>query len=246
MRLFQTLKISVFVLFCTLLVLGTAILVYPLLQHVFEVQESDGTIRELLPPEKAKEPEAVCVQLLCVLNEEKTEFTAFYLEILNSYAETVFYFEVPAHTKVTISQELYRKLQAYSPGLPQYLKLSKLAGSFSEDYRMQGTLQVLMEVLGIPITHWCSLEEATLQEWMEAMFEKEKASSRFFKQYQDFVQKTVNDQTALELWMYYDAYRSFLAAWEGTIPGTEGIGEFEVNSQLTKDKLESCIRRTGN
>lgn len=246
MRLFQTLKISVFVLFCTLLVLGTAILVYPLLQCVFEVQESDGTIEELQPPEKAKEPEAVHVQLLCALDEESTEFTAFYLEVLNIYAETVFYFEIPAYTKVTISQELYRKLQAYSPGLPQYLKLSKLAGSFSDGYRMQGTLQVASELLGIPITHWCSMEKAALQKWMEAVLEKEKDSSEFFKQYQDFAQKAGSDQTALELWMYYDAYRSFSAIWEGTVPGTEGTGEFEVQQQLAKDKLESCIRRMGN
>ncbi len=246
MRLFQTLKISVFVLFCTLLVFGTAILVYPLLQHVFEVQESEGNTGEPQLPEKAKEPEAVRVQLLCVLNEENTEFTTFYLEVLNNYAETVFYFEVPAYTKVTISQELYRKLQVYSPGLPQYLKLSKLAGSFSDDYRMQGTLQVLEEMLGISVTHWCSLEKAALQNWMEVVLEKEKDSSEFFKQYQNFVWEAASDQTTLELWMYYDAYRSFFAAWEGTIPGTEGIGEFEVNGQLAKDKLESCIRRMGN
>ena len=67
-----------------------------------------------------------------------------------------------------------------------------------------------------------------------------------FKQYQDFVWEAASDQTTLELWMYYDAYRSFFATWEGTIPGTEGIGEFEVNGQLAKDKLESCIRRMGN
>lgn len=246
MRLLQTLKLSVSVLLCTLLVLGTAVLVYPLLQSVFEVQEIDGSTGEPQLSKKAKEPEAVRVQLLCVLNEERTEFTTFYLEVLNNYAETVFYFEVPAYTKITISQELYRKLQVYSPGLPQYLKISKLAGSFSEDYRMQGTLQVLSELLGIPVVHWCSMEEAVLQEWMEAIFIEEKNSSEFFEQYREFTQKTASDQTTLELWMYYDAYRSFLATWEGIVPGTEGIGEYEVQGQLTKDKLENCIRRTKN
>lgn len=246
MRLFQTLKISVSVLFCVLFVLGTAILVYPFLQRAFEVEETDRNAEVPRLPKEAKEPEKVRVQLLCALNEERTEFTGFYLEILNNYAETVFYFEIPAYTKVTISQGLYRKLQAYSPGLPQYLKLSRLAGSFSEDYRMQGTSQVLEELLGISIAHWCSMEEAALKEWMEAVLDEKKNPSEFFRQYQHFAQKAASDQTALELWMYYDAYRSFPAAWEGTIPGTEGIGEFEVNGWLAKDKLESCIRRTGN
>ena len=243
MRLFQTLKISVSILFCLLFVLGTAVLVYPLLQGIFGVQTTEK-IEEMPSSGVAKKPEAVRVHLLCVLNEEETEFTAFYLEILNHYAESVFYFEIPAHTKVTISQELYQKLQVYSPGLPQYLKLSKLPGNFSADYRMQGSLKILEETLGISIAHWSCMKEAVLQEWMESVFEAEKGASEFFKQYRNFVLNTTSDQTLVERWMYYEAHRDLRPSWEGTVPGAEGVGEFEIYGLLAKDKLESCLRRT--
>lgn len=242
MRLFQTLKISVSMLICVLFVFGTAVLVYPLLQSIFEVQLPEKTEGAL--PYVADKPEAVRVQLLCVLNEQETEFTAFYLEILNNHAESVFYFEVPAHTKVTISQELYRKLQVYAPELPQYLKLSKLPGSFSENYRMEGSLKIFEEVLGIPIAHWSCMKEAVLQEWMEAVFETEKNASGFFGQYKEFIRESASDQTSLERWMYYDAYRGLTPSWEGTVPGAEGVGEFELYGLLTKETLENCIKRT--
>ncbi|MGN0506317.1 MAG: hypothetical protein ACI4FZ_07130 [Lachnospiraceae bacterium] len=244
MRLLQTLKISVSIFFSMLFVLGTAVLIYPLLQSIFEVQvQNTGETETALSYEAPKEPETVRVQMYCAMNENQTEFTALYVEILNIHAGSVFYFEVPVYTKVTLPQELYRELQVYAPGLPQYLKLSRLPDSFSEEYRMQATLRVLTEVLGISVTHFSCAKEDVLKEWKNAVLAKEKNASDFFECYRSFVTESESDETKEERFVYYDAYRTLRAEWKGKVPGLDGISEFEVQKPLTKELLESCMRK---
>ena len=245
MRLLQSLKISVSIFFAVLFVLGTAVLVYPLFRSIVQVETQQTEKNEgPLSDETIKEPETVRVQLMCAMNEDGSECTELYLEIINIPAGSVFYFELPVYTKVTLPQELYRELQVYAPGLPQYLKLTKLPAGFSNDYRMQGMLRVVSEVLGSPVAHYSCAGKEVLQKWKNAVLAKEKDASDFFESYRSFVEESVSDETGTERFVYYEAYRTLTAEWKGKVPGVEGVGEFEVQKSLTKELLEDCMRKT--
>ena len=124
-------------------------------------------------------------QLLTVFYQqelEEKEITAIYIEVFYPSKETIYYMEVPVDTKIMLSNELYKSLQTYSPDLPQYLKLSKMAEGFSKEYAFTGCNRILSELLGISLTHYVSGDETALQQWLKSL-EEETTKEKYFEQY---------------------------------------------------------------
>ncbi len=200
-----------------------------------EVQESD-TIMITEIPEHIELEE----QLLTVLYQQEKdtrEITAIYIEVFHPSKETIYYMEVPVQTKIMLSNELYKSLQTYSPDLPQYLKLSKMAEGFSKEYMFIGCNRILSELFSISLTHYVNACQKDLQCWLKTV-EEETIKEKFFEQYVAWLKISTSDLSNRERFMYYESYEEIKNVEKEMAIGTEEIGEFIISSKQCREVLE--------
>lgn len=246
MQLRQLLKISFAMLVCMLVVLFAAVTAVPLLRALYAADETlqgQDEFPDFRADTEEEPPETAKLQIFYVMKEENTEICGIYAELYNLTANKVFYFEVPVTTKVTLSQELYRELSVHSPGLPQYMKLSKMAEHFSEEYRMDGCRRILSEALSVTAVHWVLLTEEEWLAWKEAVSVSRKTASEFFEQYTALLCDTESDEDLTRRWVYYEGYLNGSTEWKGTVPGIQKVGTFEVQKVQTKELFEEYLRK---
>ena len=179
-------------------------------------------------------------QLFTVLYQQETdakEITAIYIEVFHPSKETIYYMEVPVQTKIMLSNALYKSLQTYSPDLPQYLKLSKMAEGFSKEYAFTGCNRILSELLGVSLTHYVSGDEKALQYWMKSV-EEETTKEQFFERYTKWLENSSSDLSRKERWMYYESYEEVKKIEKELAVGTQEIDEFIISSKQCKELLE--------
>lgn len=200
-----------------------------------EVQESNTSMITEIPEHIELEE-----QLLTVLYQQEKdtrEITAIYIEVFHPSKETIYYMEVPVQTKIMLSNELYKSLQTYSPDLPQYLKLSKMAEGFSKEYMFVGCNRILSELFGISFTHYVSGCEKDLQHWLKTVKE-ETIKEKFFEQYATWLENSTSDLSNRERFVYYESYEEIKIVEKEMAIGTEEIGEFIISSKQCKELLE--------
>lgn len=179
-------------------------------------------------------------QLLTVFYQqelEEKEITAIYIEVFYPSKETIYYMEVPVDTKIMLSNELYKSLQTYSPDLPQYLKLSKMAEGFSKEYAFTGCNRILSELLGISLTHYVSGDETALQQWLKSL-EEETTKEKYFEQYCKWLEHSSSDLSSNERWIYYESYEDIKKVEKEMAIGTQEIGEFIISSKQCRELIE--------
>lgn len=248
MRLIQLWKNAILVLLGILLVFVVAIAVYPFWEKLAKIEEKTKNENkyEQQVKDETKLPEAVHLQVIYVMDQDNRNFSELILEILNLNADKVFYLNVPVNSKVTLSQELYQELLVHSPGLPQYMKLSKIPEEFSEEYRMEGCTKILQEMLGVAITNWICTDEATVELWKNAIFQPEKKDAEtFWNYYEKWISGTKSNQSSNARRMYYESFLKVTASTEGTVPRTESVGEFTIQKVHTQGKIEELLRKSG-
>ena len=145
--------------------------------------------------------------------------------------------EVPVNTKIMLSNALYKSLQTYSPDLPQYLKLSKMAEGFSKEYVFTACNRILSELLGISLTHYVSGDEIALQQWLKG-FEGETTKEKYFEQYSKWLESSSSDLSNHERWMYYESYQNIKKIEKEMAIGTQEIGEFIISSKQCRELIE--------
>lgn len=201
-----------------------------------EVQESDTTMITEIPEHIELEE-----QLLTVLYQQEQdtrEITAIYIEVFHPGKETIYYMEIPIQTKIMLSNELYKSLQTYSPDLPQYLKLSKMAEGFSKEYMFTGCNRILSELFGISLTHYVSGCKKDLQHWLKIVEEKT-IKEKFFEQYATWLENSTSDLSNRERFIYYESYEEIKNVEKKVAIGTEEIGEFIISSKQCREMLEN-------
>ena len=133
--------------------------------------------------------------LITVLYEQEEvsgEINAIYLEVFQPGKEVVYYMEIPVQTKIKLSNELYQKLQTYSPELPQYLKLCKMAQGFSKEYALTGCNRILSELLGISLEHYVGANPETFKDWF-TLLNSEQTKEAFFEQYNTWLEVSASE-----------------------------------------------------
>ena len=201
-----------------------------------EVQEMKAPIITSIP--KKIESEEQLFTVLYQQEADSKEITEIYIEVFHPNRETIYYMEVPVQTKIMLSNELYKSLQTYSPDLPQYLKLSKMAEGFSKEYMFTGCNRILSELLGISLTHYVSGDEKALQHWMKSV-EEETTSREFFERYTRWLEQSVSDLSSKERWMYYESYQKIKKLEKEMAIGTQEIEAFSISSKQCKELLEN-------
>ena len=200
-----------------------------------EIKETNASFVTIIPENEAPEE-----QLLTVLYEQEAdskEISAIYIEVFQPRKETIYYMEIPVQTKIMLSNELYKSLQTYSPELPQYLKLSKMAEGFSKDYALTGCNRILSELLGISLEHYVSGETESLQHWMETLGINN-TKKEFFGQYAKWLEVSVSDLSNKERWIYYESYQKITKVEKKLAAGNQEVGEFIISSKQCKELIE--------
>lgn len=185
-------------------------------------------------------PNTIEEQLVTVLYEQEEvsgEISAVYIEVFHPSKETIYYMEIPVQTKIILSNELYKSLQTYSPELPQYLKLSKMAEGFSKDYVFIGGNRILSELLGVSLEHYVSANKESLQNWMET-FHTDNTKEEFFKQYTKWLETSISDLSNKERWMYYESYQGIKEIEKKMASGNQEVEEFKISSKQCRELLE--------
>ncbi len=185
-------------------------------------------------------PNTIEEQLITVLYEQEEvsgEISAIYIEVFQPSKETIYYMEIPVQTKIMLSNELYKSLQTYSPELPQYLKLSKMAEGFSKDYALAGCNRILSELLGVSLEHYVSGEKEFVQHWMETL-EINNTKKEFFEQYARWLEVSVSDLSNKERWMYYESYQKITKVEKKMAAGNQEVENFIISSKQCKELIE--------
>ena len=212
--------------------------IVPFLNELLLVEVSNKEVPfAIITPTISYFPEEQVVTVLYQMEENEKEISAIYIEIFQPSKETIYYMEIPVETKITLSNELYKSLQTYSPELPQYFKLSKMAEGFSKDYALTGCNRILSELLGVTFVHYVGGEKEVLQHWMECIA-KQNTKKEFFDAYVVWLENSMSDLSTKERWMYYESYQKINSVVQQMALGSQELGGYSISSKQCKELLE--------
>ncbi len=224
---------GIFVIFITVMAL------IPFLNDILSIEVVNSvtpsiTISPISVQYKKEEP---LITVLYGQEEISGEISAIYLEVFQPGKKVVYYMEIPVQTKIKLSDELYKKLQTYSPELPQYLKLSKMAQGFSKEYALTGCNRILSELLGISLEHYVGTNPEDLQDWF-TLLKSEHTKEEFFEQYNTWIGISTSDLSFKERWVYYESYQQVIGIEIEKAIGSQEAEEFMISSKQCNLLLE--------
>lgn len=240
MKYKSSLKIILFTLLGSLLVACSMLAVLPFLteQLAVEVVYTELPLATSAPlPEK---PQEVLVTVCYEMEENSKKISAIQIEIFHIGSSVVSYFEIPVDTKVNLSERLYKSLQTYAPELPQYLKLSNMAESFSAEYGLTGCNRILSEVLGVSLTEYVRADAEIMAAWVELQG-TEKTETEYFAAYADWVKHSTSSLTAEERWTYYESRRKVERVEQEVAPGSQEKDGYLISGKRSKERLEELM-----
>lgn len=215
----------------------TVLAVAPFLNQMLTVEvvlpEAAPSVTEAPQP---NQPETVPVTVHYIMEDGTKKISGIYIEVFHVGSDTVSYMEVPADTRVDLSEELYKSLQTYAPELPRYLKVANMAESFSEEYGLTGCNRILSELLGVSLTDYVRSNAETFDCWLEAQ-KREKNAAEFFKAYEEWLNNTSSGKTATERWMYYESRKNVTTVTVETAPGSRDKDGFLLSGKRSGERL---------
>ena len=222
----------------------TILVLFPMLEKALYVERVPEVQLPAEGTAKAKEAEEILMTAIYEVGENQ-KIAAIYIEVFDTRTGNAYYMEVPVNTRVSLPAELYKKLQAYSPELPQYLKLENMGVGFSEEYCMTGCNRILSEVLGVTITHYVASDAEGLASWSEGLkqlLSAEEPPAEFLVKYRKWLEISESDFTPADRWIYYEKYEKIIPYAPEMAPGTEGLGEYLISAPEAKARLYELKR----
>lgn len=177
------------------------------------------------------------IRMIYTLNDEK--ISGIYLEILNSPKKEVHFLEIPKSTKVSLSDELYKELVAYSPTLPQYVKVSKLDSHFSKTFRYEGMTKIFAETLNEPVDSWIAISEEVFRMWLKKGYDvAQNSQDAFFNVFDTMISTGESSLDASESRMYYEIYRGCSFTDDGVVNGEWDKTDYVISTIAAKELIE--------
>ena len=223
-----------------LVVVLTMAAVIPFLNQICKV-EIDYAEPAVAVPVQDK-PEELSVTAIYQMEADTKKIDGIYIEIFHTGSNRVTYVEVPADTRVNLSEQLYKSLQTYAPELPQYLKLSNMAECFSGEYGMTGSNRILSELLGISLENYIKADKESLQQWL-ALQAEEKTPAGFFEDYAEWLEQSESGLKRTERWMYYESWRQVAGIRKEEVPGEREKDGFLLADKQTKELFQELLIR---
>lgn len=239
----NAIKIFAAAVFCVVTVVLVMFAMIPFLNGLFEVEvlaETPVTLnRETEPPEE------IPVTVYYIMEDGDKKISGIYIEVFPTGGDTVYYLEVPADTRVTLSDDLYKNLQAYAPELPQYLKLSNMAENFSAEYGMTGCNRILSEVLGVSLTAYVRAEKEVFLSWKELQSLPKKGKD-FFDGYAEWIGNSSSGRSVEERWCYYESRRKITEVVVETAPGSREKDGYAVSGKRSGEWIRERMLLENN
>ena len=230
------------VLGCFLTVVLAVLALSPFFQKVFTVEVAKMQEPEEKPDPVLKAPEEVPVTVYYMMEDNSKKISGIYIEVFPLGEDTVLYVEVPVDTRVNLSEDLYKSLQAYAPELPQYLKLSNMAEGFSAEYGLTGCNRILSEVIGYSFAEYVRTDENAMTQWL-ALLNGDKTDTGFFYAYDMWLKKTDSSRTSGERWMLYESRQQIKEVITEQAPGNREKDGYLLYGKQTKERLEEAVLR---
>ena len=232
---------NVFLLMGGMLTVALVIMaVLPLLSRLFKVEAQTAGRPEVTQNVVLEKAEPVSVTAVYQMEEGTKKISAIYIEVFHTGKGQVVYMEIPVDTRVNLSEELYKSLQTYAPELPQYLKLSNMAESFSVEYGLTGCNRILSEMFGISLENYIRADKENLQSWL-ALQAEEKSNTGFFEAYTLWLEESVSSKKTEERWGYYESWRAVKGIQMETAPGSREKDGFLLSCKRSKERLQELI-----
>ena len=226
---------------CILTVVLTMLAFVPLLNGIFTVEVATQEEPVMSSSVMPANPETVPVTVYYVMEEKSKKISELYIEVFPVGKEKVTYLKLPVDTKVDLSEELYKSLQTYGPELPQHLKLSNMAESFSTDYGLTGSNRILSELIGMSFTEYVRTDAGSFRSWLE-LLEGDVSSEDFFEGYSNWLELSSSGRTTEERWAYYESRKEIQQIIVEDAPGSREKDGFILSSKRTKERLEELQR----
>lgn len=236
-------RIGLTILGSILAVLLIVLLILPVLNQMVTVKVAAPVAWEPTPVPIPETPEDVPVTVFYVMEKESKKISSVYIEVFPVGADTVTYLELPADTKVHLSDELYKSLQSYAPELPQYLKLSTMAESFSAEYGMTGCNRIVSELLGYSLTDYVRCD-AQAWETFRNLPAKELSERAYFDAYAEWIENTSSGKTSKERWIYYESRKKVEQVIVEKAPGNQEKDGYLLSGKRSVERLEELIRQS--
>lgn len=175
--------------------------------------------------------------MIYVMKDDK--ISAVYLEVLNSPRKKVSFVEIPRSAKISISDELFHDLQSYSPTLPQFVKVSKLEGHFSSNYRFDGMTRIFSDTLGQDIDCWIACEEELFDMWCRKGYMAEEFHAEdFFNIFNSMTDTKLCSIETAESRIYYETYRECDFSEPIVVPGDWEKTDYIISEVTAKTLIE--------
>lgn len=217
---------------------------FPFLNHLFSVRVVQFETMQITQTPSENEPADVLVTAYYEMEEENSKISSIYLEVFHVGSSVVSCVEIPADTKVTLSDSLYKSLQAYAPELPQYLTLANMAEGFSKEYAPNGSNRILSEVLGITVSEFVRADKTALEAWWRLQ-QTEMAQDAFFDGYRTWLESSVSSRSAEEQWMYYESRQKVGKVTIETAPGSREKDGYLISGKRVRERLNELLLRSG-
>lgn len=230
----------------TLVVLFFSIVVLvPSLNNLFAVEIKRTEEPELTQAPMPGKPEQVTVTAHYLMENNSKKISGIYIEVYHTESNGVVYLEIPSDTKVNLSDELYKSLQTYAPELPQYLKMSNMAESFSDVYALTGCNRILSELIGVSVTDYVRTDKEAKEAWFLAQQEEPDARN-FFKAYTKWLENSSSNKTLEERWMYYESRKKVQTVQVELAPGSREKDGYVLSGKRTGERLKELMLRAEN
>ncbi len=225
---------------CTLTVILTILAVTPFLNDILAVEVDQTELPVITQTPVPGKPEEVLVTAIYEMEENSKKISAIYIEVFHTGSNEVMHVQVPVDSKVTLSESLYKSLQTYAPELPQYMKLSNMAESFSAEYGQTGCNRILSEILGVSVEEYVRADAETLRAWFLAVC-SEKTSTSFFKEYTSWLENSKSSLSMEERWIYYESWKqvNYIATEE--IPGSREKDGYMISGKRSGERLQELM-----
>ncbi|MBP3568190.1 MAG: hypothetical protein J6K04_03390 [Lachnospiraceae bacterium] len=235
-------KTILIVIGCILTVILTMLAVTPFLNEVLAVEVSQAELPVVTQAPAPGKPEELLVTAIYEMEVNSKKISAIYIEIFHAGCNEIVHVQVPVDTRVTLSESLYKSLQTYAPELPQYLKLSNMAESFSAEYGQTGSNRILSEVLGISIEEYVRADAETLEKWLAAVKE-EKNGTFFFEEYTSWLENSASSLTKEERWTYYENWKQVNQIAMEEVPGGREKDGYLVSAKRSRERFQELMLR---
>lgn len=239
----NSLKIVAITLGTLFVLFFSVVILVPFLNDLFAVEIERTEETELTQAPVPGKPEEVTVTACYQMEANSKKISKIYIEVYHVGSNVVTYVEIPADTKVNLSEELYKSLQTYAPELPRYLKLSNMAESFSDTYGLTGCNRILSELMGVSVTDYVRAGKEALDAWLKAQ-QEQLTEQKYFNTYTKWMEASSSNKTLEERWMYYESRSGVHQVRIELAPGSREKDGYVLSGKRTGERLEELLLRT--